>query len=199
MYQQARTNNLFSDFFLNLSGIPNIWIPWLRVDELYWHCVNATVVQTIISVFRGFRLAWRKYCCALPHIISAHQPNKWRHQRNTILYRLVMPDLHEVEPCLCTVLQFPEDFTFFHPCSKRCLSSSSNVYIHCLYYELSHKTSPTASEPAAARAAIHFIGANHARRWVIFLHSRGALQALRRLSNHCRQLMCEISEIHTAV
>lgn len=94
---------------------------------------------------------------------------------------------------------FPRTSLSFHPCSKRCLSSSSNLYIHCLYYELSHKTSPTASEPAAARAAIHFIGANHARRWVSFLDSRGALQALRRLSNHSRQLMCEISEIHTAV
>lgn len=65
--------------------------------------------------------------------------------------------------------------------------------------KLSHKTSSTATELAAVRAALHFIGAHQARRWVIFLDSRGALQALRRLSNHCSQLVCEISEIHTAV
>lgn len=63
--------------------------------------------------------------------------------------------------------------------------------------KLSHETSSTATELAAVRAALHYISGHHAQQWVIFLDSRSALQALRKLNNNRSQLVCEIAEIHT--
>lgn len=64
--------------------------------------------------------------------------------------------------------------------------------------KLSHRTSSTATELAAVRAALLYISGRPARRWVILSDSRPALQLLNKPPDCRNQLVCDMNDIFSS-